>query len=61
MLVFRRPFIQSTQVGGNSSSVGFAHEIHRLTTRIGKLCLLFISWVETTLRVDEKQLVPSPV
>ena len=40
--------------------MGFALEIHYLTTRIGKPCLLFISWVKPTLRVAATATCPFP-
>ena len=54
-------FIQSTQAWGNSSSVGFAHEMNT-NTAILRIDIRQVSWAKPTLLVvQQRQPVPSPI
>ena len=54
-------FIQSTQAWGNSSSVGFAHEMNT-NTAILRIDIRQVAWAKPTLLVvQQRQPVPSPI
>ncbi len=52
-------FIQSTQAWSNSSSVGFAHEMHQ-NTAILQISILQVSWAKPTLLIAATTTCPFP-